>query len=249
MAADLESKTIVVTGAESGIGRAIALACANAGASVALGGLDRDKLAETARVAEQAGVRAFAQVTDIRSEDAVDALLEQAASRLGGIDAVVANAGVIGQRRPTEELRMADWKQTFDVNLFGTINTITAGARRLLQQRRGGSLIATGSSAALRPIPGLLPYAVSKGAVHTLIHGLALELAPHRIRVNLLVPGTTATDATRAMPGYLETAGKALPMGEVVEADELAALVVFALSDKAPHMTGTMLKIDSGRTL
>lgn len=249
MGAELKGKTVVVTGGESGIGRAIALACAAAGASVALGGLDAVKLAHVVREAEASGARALCRVADIRSEEAVEALIEQAALEFGGVDAIVANAGIIGQRRPTEELRAEDWRQTLDINLLGTIVTIGAGARRLLAQGRGGSLIATGSSAALRPIPGLLPYAVSKGAIHTLMHGLALELAPHRIRVNLLVPGTTETDATRAMPGYLETVGRTLPMGEVVQAEELAALVVFALSDKAPHMTGTMLKIDSGRTL
>lgn len=245
----LIGKSFVITGGESGIGRAIALAAADAGADIAVCGLDRAGLDATVNDVKARGRRALGEVIDIRAADAIAAFLSEARSAFGIIDGVIANAGIIGRRASVTDLTSDDWRHTLDVNLLGTVNTLMAGARLLLEQGKGGSLIATGSSTALRPIPGLLPYAVSKGAIHTLIHGLAVELAPQRIRVNLLVPGTTATDATRAMPGYLENVGKTLPLGSVVEVEELAALVVFALSDAAPHMTGTHLKIDSGRTL
>lgn len=97
------------------------------------------------------------------------------------------------------------------VNLAGTFLTLAAAARRLVAQGGGGSLIATGSSSVLKPVTGLAPYAAAKGGVHALMHALALELAPWRIRVNTLVPGTTATEATRAMPGYLDDVARALP--------------------------------------
>jgi NAD(P)-dependent dehydrogenase (short-subunit alcohol dehydrogenase family) len=187
--------------------------------------------------------------TDIRNAAAVESLFELALRRFGRIDGVVANAGIIGARKPAPELSLEDWRHVLDVNLTGTFLTVLEAARVLVRQGQGGSIIATGSSTALKPVPGLLPYVASKGGVHALMHALALELAPHRIRVNTLVPGTTATDATRAMPGYLDQVAQSLPMGEVVDAAELGRYVAFALSDQLPHLTGTHLKIDAGRTL
>lgn len=245
----LDGKVIVVTGAESGIGKAIAEACAEQGASLVMAGLDEGRLAQAASALEALGRRAVAVPTDIRNAEAVGRLFSVALERFGRIDGVVANAGIIGVRKPAPELTLEDWRQVLEVNLTGTFLTVIEAARILVRQGQGGSIIATGSSTALRPVPGLLPYAASKGGVHTLMQGLALELAAHRIRVNTLVPGTTATDATRAMPGYLEQVAQSLPMGEVVDAAELGRYAAFALSDQLPHLTGTHLKIDAGRTL
>ncbi|MGO4676703.1 SDR family NAD(P)-dependent oxidoreductase [Bosea sp. 2YAB26] len=245
----LSGKVIVVTGAESGIGRAIAEACAEQGASLIVAGLDKSKLADVAAALGSAGRDALAVATDIREAVAVSRLFSAAVERFGRIDAAVANAGIIGARKPAAELTLEDWQQVLDVNLTGTFLTVLEAARVMVRQGGGGSIIATGSSTALRPVSGLLPYVASKGGVHALMQGLALELAPHRIRVNTLVPGTTATDATRAMPGYLDQVAKSLPMGEVVDVQELGRYVAFALSDQLPHLTGAHLKIDAGRTI
>lgn len=245
----LVDKVVVVTGAESGIGRATAEICAGQGASLVMAGLEARRLSEAAAAIETAGGTALAVPTDIRSAKAVDRLFEIALDRFGRVDGVVANAGIIGARKPAPELTLEDWRQVLDVNLTGTFLTVIAAARVLVRQGQGGSIVATGSSTALKPVSGLLPYVASKGGVHALMHALALELAPHRIRVNTLVPGTTATDATRAMPGYLDQVAQSLPMGEVVDAAELGRYVAFALSDQLPHLTGAHLKIDAGRTL
>jgi NAD(P)-dependent dehydrogenase (short-subunit alcohol dehydrogenase family) len=248
----LTGKTIVITGAESGIGKAAAIACVQAGARVILGGINGPLL--DACVAELRGTggpqAALGVRTDIRDESQVNALFERALQACGSIDGAFANAGVIGSKVQAVEATREVWDEVMAVNLTGTYLTVLAAARILVAQGRGGSIIATGSSSALRTVPGLMAYAASKGAVHTMMQALAVELGPHRIRVNTLVPGTTATDATRAIPGdYLAEAARALPMREVVQPEELGRYVAFAFSDALPHLTGSLLKVDAGRTI
>lgn len=248
---DLTGKTIVITGAASGIGKATALACALAGANVVLSDIDSAKLAATANELEavRPGAAALGVAADIRNGDEVTHLYDRAAKRFERIDGVFANAAITGARKPIAELDFDSWNAVMDVNLNGTFRTVIEGARRLLAQGRGGSIVISGSSQGVRPLPGFIAYAASKGALHNLAQSLAFELAEHRIRVNVLVPGTTNTELVRAMPGHGERVAKTLPLGELAEPEELAQFVVFAMSDLAPHMTGTLLKIDSGRLI
>lgn len=252
----LHGKAIVVTGAESGIGREIARACAAAGARVAVAGLQVSGLHETialiaadAAAGERPLPESFAMATDVSDQARVRALFDEVLARFGTLDGAVCNAGVINRRANATELRLEEWQRTIAVNLTGTFLTLSEAARVMLAQGCKGSLIATGSSSAIRGITGMLPYIASKAGVHAMVQALALELGPHGIRVNTLVPGTTETSLTLNMPGYLAEAASQLPMREVVQAAELARFVLFALSDAAPHMTGTLLKIDSGRTI
>ncbi len=246
---DLAGKVVVVTGAESGIGRAIALSCAQAGARIAVAGIVAGGLEETATLAAKHGADAFHMRCDIRDAAQIDALFRAVGERFGRLDAAVANAGMIGAHADLIGIAAADFRAMLETNLVGTFLTVQAAARVLIAQGTGGSIVATGSSSVLRAAPRLASYAASKGGVHALMQAVALELAPHRIRVNTLVPGTTATDATRALPGYLERVAASLPMGEVVSTDELGRYVAFVLSDACPHLTGSLLKLDSGRTI
>jgi NAD(P)-dependent dehydrogenase (short-subunit alcohol dehydrogenase family) len=248
---DLTGKTIVATGAASGIGKATALACARAGANLLLTDIAADKLDATVAEIDALGGtgETLGVAADLRDEAQVAALFDRAAERFGRIDGVFANAGITGNRLPAVELDFASWNEVMAINLHGTFYTVMAGARRLVAQGGGGSIIISGSSQGVRPLPGFIAYSASKGALHNLAQSLAFELAAHKIRVNVLVPGTTNTELVRAMPGHGERVAKTFPLGELAEPEELAQFVVFAMSDLAPHMTGTLLKIDSGRLI
>lgn len=247
----LKDKTIIITGAASGIGKASAFACLQAGANVVLGDIEADKLAATVSEFETANLdgAALGVEVDIRDGDQVVGLFDRSVEHFGRVDGILANAAITGDRKPIAELDFDSWDAVMDVNLNGTFRVVAEGSRRLLAQGEGGSIIISGSSQGVRPLPGFIAYAASKGALHNLAQSLAFELAEHKIRVNVLVPGTTNTELVRAMPGHGERVAKTFPLGELAEPEELAQFVVFAMSDLAPHMTGTLLKIDSGRLI
>lgn len=248
MTPSLQGKIAVVTGAESGIGRAIAIECAAQGARLCIAGIDAERLAETEAMIAAGGDAPLAVPTDITDPDAIDRLYAAADAQFGRIDAIVANAGIILHSGPLHETSLADWDRTIDTNLRGTFLTLRAGARYLVHQGEGGSILATGSSTAVRPAAGGAAYIASKGAIHALMRAMVSELGPHGIRVNLIVPGQTATPPLQRIPGFLEQAAAKLPLGRVAEPEEIARLVAFALSDAAPSMTGAFLTVDSGRT-
>lgn len=245
----LSGKVVVVTGAESGIGRAIARSCGAAGASVIASGIVEPALSDTVEQIKRAGGKAQAFLCDVRDEARLSALFAEATRVYGHLDAAVANAGMIGSQEALVSMKPEAFRSMLETNLVGAFLTIQAAARVLIEQNRGGSILATGSSSVLRPAPRLAAYAASKGGVHSMMQSIAVELAPYKIRVNTLVPGTTATDATRALPGYLDKVAAQLPLGEVVTVEELGEYAAFVLSDACPHLTGSLLKLDSGRTI
>lgn len=246
----LEGKVVLVTGAESGIGRSIAVACAQAGAALCVAGLVSEGLAETVALIEVLGApKALAVTADISDEEQVERLFAAAHSAFGRIDAAIANAGIVATQGPVHETSPAQWRKLIDVNLTGTFLTVSAAARYLIKQGEGGSILATGSSTAIRAIPNASAYIASKGGVHALMQAMALDLGPHGIRVNTIVPGQTNTPPIQSMAGYRERVEPALPLRSIAEPEEMGRLVAFAISDATPHMTGTHLKIDSGRTI
>ena len=247
----LAGKVIIVTGAESGIGRCIVQRCIQDGAYVTAAGINVDGLKETASLCEEIGGLEHLKCveTDVRDAESVNDMIKQTQIKFKRLDAAVANAGIAVGQTPFQNIELDDWDNMINTNLRGVFITIQAACRVLLEQGEGGSLLATGSSTAIRVAPGLTSYIAAKGGVHLMMQALALELAKHKIKVNTIVPGTTRTPITEGMPGYLEKVIPTLPMGEVVEPYELANFVSFALSDEAPHLTGTLLKVDSGRVL
>jgi len=250
MSGRLAGKSIVVTGGESGIGRAIALRCLADGASVTIAGINEEDIEQTLADAKAAGAgeRVQAVVTDVTQADQVQNAIDSTVARFGRLDAAIANAGAFNAPTPFGEWDMTEWERVVAVNLTGVFYLLHAAAKVLIEQGEGGSLLATGSSTGIRPTTERIPYVASKGGVHQMLRGLAVELAPHKIKVNTIVPGMAATKPVTSRQGYVEAGLKSVPMNQIVQPDELAAFVAFSLSDEAPHMTGTLLKVDAGRT-
>lgn len=247
----LAGKTFVVTGAGSGIGQAIALACAAQGASLCLAGRSLSKLQKTAGLIalSRPSARSITVEADISSETDVARMYATALDEFGSLTGIVANAGIMAPSPPVHQLMEDEWRRQIDVNLMGTVSTVAQGGRILVRQGRGGTILATGSSLVFRPGSAMSAYVTSKAAIHSFMGAAALDLAPHRIRVNTLVPGTSDTPPLRQMGGFLEQAAANVPLGEVVSPDELGRFAAFLLSDAVPHMTGAALLVDSGRTL
>jgi NAD(P)-dependent dehydrogenase (short-subunit alcohol dehydrogenase family) len=245
---DLSGKIVLVTGAQQGIGRAIALRCAAAGADVAVNWLD-DEAAAT-QIADEIraeGRRALTVRGDVGRLAEVEAIVAAVEDRLGRIDVLVNNAGVF-PRVPFLELRESDWDYVLDVNLKGTCFCAQAVAKRMVAAGRPGAIINLTSGAAYRGSPRGAHYCASKGGVVSLTRQMALELAPYRIRVNAIAPGLTDT----AQPRYGSTeeeiaaAAQTIPLGRIAQPDDIARTAVFLASDEAGFTTGQILHVNGG---
>ena len=193
----LAGKVVVITGGETGIGRAIVLRCAAEGAHVAAAGIQPDKLDEVVGLAEAAHSpgRVIGVPTDVRDRAQIDALFERSVAEFGELDAAIANAATFNPATPLVETDMADWHRVIAVNLTGAFETLQSAARVLLAQGEGGSLLATSSSTVGRPSVGVLPYVASKGGLQLMMRARASERAPHKIRCNTIMPGLARTPA------------------------------------------------------
>jgi 3-oxoacyl-[acyl-carrier protein] reductase len=245
---DLTGKIVLVTGAQEGIGRAMALEFAAAGADVAINWLNDANAAE--RIAEAAragGRRALAVQADVGRIAEAQAMVATVERELGPVDILVNNAGVF-PRVPFLDMTESDWDHVLDVNLKGTFFCAQAAARAMVSAGRTGSIINLTSGAAYRGSPRGTHYCASKGGVLSLTRQMALELAPHRIRVNAIAPGLTDT----AQPRYgmseeeLAAAGRTIPLGRVARPEEIARAAVFLAADDAGFITGHTLHVNGG---
>ena len=243
-------RVAVVTGAQQGIGRAAALALAEAGVSVVVNFLDDEAAAsEIVAAAQASGVDAKAAQGDISKPVDIEALLS-AADGMGGVDILVNNAAIF-PRSPFLELDESEWDAVLGVNLKGTFLCAQAAAKRMVAAGRPGSIVNLASRAAFCSSPRGVHYVTSKAGVVGMTRAMALELAPHDIRVNAVAPGLTDTAQPRYGMSEEEIAAVVAesPIGGITKPEDIAQTVVFLTSDAAARITGQTIHVNGGQYL
>lgn len=248
----LQGKAAVITGAASGFGAGMAERFAAEGAAVWLVDRDPGGAALAAAIRAGGGRAGFSQA-DVSAEADIGAAFGAAASAFGGLDIVCNNAGIPQATMPLEETDPATFDRLFAINVRGVFLGCRA-AIPLLRARGGGAILNTSSTAAIRPRPGLAAYNATKAAVSSLTRTLALEAAPHRIRVNCVCPvaGDTPMLAGFFAPGRDPEEARAafiatIPLGRLSTPADVAAAAVYLCSDEAAMVTGAALEVDGGR--
>ncbi|XWW47352.1 SDR family oxidoreductase [Fibrella sp. USSR17] len=256
---ELAGKVALITGAGSGIGKAAAVLMAKAGANIVAISRTQDEVDETIREVEKAGSQGLALTADISSEEDMKRVYEQLEKRFGRLDIIFANAGINGVWAPIDELTPEEWRKTIDINLTGTYMTVHFGVPLL--KRQGGAIIITASVNGTRIFTntGSTAYSSTKAAQVAFTQLIALELAKHKIRVNVVCPGAIDTeidDNTQHRNLEAITEPAEFPEGEIPLTDgkpgtseQVADLVLFLASDRASHITGTPVWIDGGESL
>jgi 3-oxoacyl-[acyl-carrier protein] reductase len=242
-----EGKVAIVTGGGSGIGRAIAMALAKAGAKVAVWDVNENEAARVASEIEKSGNLAIAIKVDVSVKSEVKTATEQVFNSWGRIDILVNNAGIC-QVAPIEEITETDWDRILSVNLKGTF-LCSQAVMGVMKRQRSGNIINLGSvSGKLGGITVGSHYSASKAAVMCFTKSLARELASFGINVNAIAPGVVETEMTQEITGgdwdhYLST----IPMGRVGTVDEVAKVAVFLASDEASYLTGEIIDVNGGQ--
>jgi NAD(P)-dependent dehydrogenase (short-subunit alcohol dehydrogenase family) len=250
----LQGKRAVVTGAGSGIGQAVAIRFASEGARVGLIGRRVAALEETAATIRAAGGTCLVTPCDVSDETQVEAAIGAAVREFGGLDSVVGVAGVEliaeGDGR-VDQLELANWRRTIDINLTGMFLTCKHGTRALLANG-GGTITITGSPCGLfGHCAGEHAYSASKAGTHGLVRVMAADLAAEHIRVNCVIPGfidTPINAPVMADPAWLAEAEAGIPMKRAGRSDEVAPLYVWLASDDSSYVTGAFFTADGGQT-
>jgi len=244
---DLHGKRALVTGASTGIGKKVALAYVQAGAEVAIAARHSEVLEETAAELTAAGGKVVPICCDVTQPDQVSSMLDQVIAELDDIDIAVCNAGIISFT-PMLELPLEEFQRIQNTNVTGVFLTAQAAARAMVRQGHGGVIINTASmSGHIINIPQQVGhYCASKAAVIHLTKAMAVEFAPHKIRVNSVSPGYILTELVEPYADYHALWEPKIPMGRLGQPEELAGLYLYLASEASSYMTGSDVVIDGG---
>jgi len=247
----LKGKTALVTGAASGFGREIARRFIVEGARVAIADINGDG---ARAVGDELGNEAIAIICDVTDGEQVSEAVRQAIDAFGGLDVVVNNAGYSHPNKPLLDVDEATFRRVYDVNVTSIFH-MTHAVVPHWRAGQGGVMLNVGSTAGIRPRPGLTWYNSSKGAVNLLTKSLAVELAPDAIRVCGLAPVMGATAMLETFMGVPDTPEnrerfiQTIPLGRLCEPNDMANAALFLASDEAEFLTGVILEVDGGRTI
>ena len=244
----LTGKVALITGSSRGIGRGCALEMARAGADIVLNYRQDAQGAES--VAEEVraiGREVLVVQADVADRAAVDQMVAETVARFGHLDVLVCNA-YYSKRLPFLELPVEEMKRCLDVTLWGTFHAAQAGARQMVAQGKGGSMVFISSLFAFVAYPTSLPYNTAKAGVNHMAATIANELTSHRIRVNAIQPGWTDTPGERQYTNdeEMKEGAKKLPWGRLATIEEMGRAATFLCSDAASYITGATLRVDGG---
>ena len=250
MSFDLTGRTALVTGASRGIGRALALGLARAGADVALSARDEALLSQVRDEVEALGRTAVVLPADVTDAEACVRLAEDSIAALGSLDVLVNNAGGSSYMGAFTDLRFSGWEKTMRLNVDSIVHLSQAVGRHMLE-RGSGSVVNVASVAGLSATPTLAAYGASKAAVISLTKTLALEWGPQGVRVNALCPGWTRTDLNKDLwsdEGLAAMMVSTTGLKRWADAEEMVGPTVFLASDASSYVTGQALVVDGGQT-
>jgi glucose 1-dehydrogenase len=246
----LKDRVALITGASSGIGKAIATRFAAEGAKVVVNYRPGSKVDDQAAQAEAAsfGPSSIAAVADVSQREDVERMMDEIIKQFGRIDIAINNAG-IEIKKPFLEVTDEEWNRVIAVNLYGSYLVSQVAARQMVKQGQGGKLIFISSVHEDIPFPEYTAYCASKGGVRMMMRNLAMELAEYRINVNNIAPGAIATPINQAVlsdPKAMKNAVSEIPWGRFGRPEEVASIAVFLASDEAEYVTGSTFLIDGG---